>query len=170
MPCNYFNSSDNFCHICGEVTLRSQKMIITPLVKKADQLYFGCEIGDQDKGWVPHKCCKMCARILSKCQYHLPFLWYKGNLAIIYMIARFPLYHLFLEASEVDNNVSKYNSPLSDQFHTEKNIPYRTSETIFSLIQKMMSKGDQYHWIIMMSICQFWHVICTMHPLSRRTE
>ena len=60
------NSTDNFCYICGEVTFSSQKRAITPIIRKAYHLYFGCQIGDQDKSWAPHICCNTCAANLRK--------------------------------------------------------------------------------------------------------
>jgi hypothetical protein len=58
MPRHCVNSADNFCYICGEVTFAGQRKIITAIVKKANYLYFGCKIGDQDKTWAPHICCR----------------------------------------------------------------------------------------------------------------
>ena len=55
------NSVDLFCYVCGEVTLASQRRSITPLIKKAYHLYFGCKLGDQDMKWTPHIVCKSCA-------------------------------------------------------------------------------------------------------------
>lgn len=55
------NSRDTFCYICGEFTIKSQRRIMTGLVKKAYELYFGCKTGDQDKEWAPHICCARCA-------------------------------------------------------------------------------------------------------------
>jgi len=55
------NSADLFCYVCGEVTLTSKRRSITPLIKKAYHLYFGCKLGDQDKKWAPHIVCKSCA-------------------------------------------------------------------------------------------------------------
>ena len=55
------NSADLFPYVCGEVTLASQRSSITPLIKKAYHLYFGCKLGDQDKKWAPHIVCKSCA-------------------------------------------------------------------------------------------------------------
>jgi len=55
-PC--VNSADRFCYVCGEVTLASQRCSITPLIKKAYRLYFGCKLGDQDKKWAQHIVCK----------------------------------------------------------------------------------------------------------------
>ena len=66
MPHNFVNSADNFCYICGEVTFARQRKAITMIVKKVYHLYFGCKIGDQDKSWVPHICCRKCATNLSQ--------------------------------------------------------------------------------------------------------
>jgi len=51
--------------VCGEVTLVSQRCSITPLIKKAYHLYFGCKLGDQGKKWAPHIVCKSCATRLG---------------------------------------------------------------------------------------------------------
>ena len=55
------NSRDTFCYVCGEYTLKSQRKTISPLIRKAYELYFGCKVGDQDKSWAPHICCSSCA-------------------------------------------------------------------------------------------------------------
>ena len=62
----FINSADNVCYICGEVTFAKQRKAITAIVKKAYHLYFGCKIGDQDKSWAPHTCCRNCATYLSQ--------------------------------------------------------------------------------------------------------
>jgi len=49
------NIPDNFCYICGEVTFASRKCLITPNIKKAHFLYFGCKVGDRDTN-VHHTC------------------------------------------------------------------------------------------------------------------
>ncbi|KAJ8888328.1 hypothetical protein PR048_007815 [Dryococelus australis] len=61
MPHFYANSVGKFCYVCGEVTFAGQKHTITPLIRKAYFLYFGCQIGDEDKSWAPHICCNNCA-------------------------------------------------------------------------------------------------------------
>jgi len=66
MPRSCVNSADNFCYICGEVTFARQRKVITTIVKKAYHLYFGCKIGDQDKSWAPHICCRKFATNLSQ--------------------------------------------------------------------------------------------------------
>ena len=65
------NDTDSFCYICGKLTSKTHRVRITPLVKKAYELYFGCKVGDQDKMWAPHICCKICAVSLRG--------WVKGS-------------------------------------------------------------------------------------------
>lgn len=49
-----------FCYICGDYTFVSQKSSMAAVVEKAYHLYFGCEICDQDKEWVPqHLLCHL---------------------------------------------------------------------------------------------------------------
>jgi len=55
-----------FCDVCGEFTVKSQRHSLRPLVKKANELYFGCKIEDQDKSWARRICCGACARKLRK--------------------------------------------------------------------------------------------------------
>jgi hypothetical protein len=43
--------------MCGDYTIKLNQKTITPLIKKAYELYFGCKIGDQDKPWAPHIVC-----------------------------------------------------------------------------------------------------------------
>ncbi len=53
------------------------------MVRKANHLYFGYNIGDQDKKWAPHICCNTCATNLRqwlnrkrKCMpFAVPFTW-----------------------------------------------------------------------------------------------
>ena len=66
MPRKCVNTADAFFDICGHVTFTRQKRPITPSVKKAYHLYFGCKIGDQDKQWAPHICCASCANKLRQ--------------------------------------------------------------------------------------------------------
>ena len=65
MPRTCKNQADNFCYICGEMTLKRCRRRLTPHVKKLYELYFGCKVGDQDKNWAPHACCVRCASSLS---------------------------------------------------------------------------------------------------------
>lgn len=66
------NNPDSFCYICGEFTLKKERRNLTTHVKKLYQLYSGCKVGDQDKSWAPHICCKKCTCYLSR--------WINGTL------------------------------------------------------------------------------------------
>jgi hypothetical protein len=43
----------------------SQTKSTTPIVKKVNELYFGCKVGGQDKSWAPHSYCSRCSRYLD---------------------------------------------------------------------------------------------------------
>lgn len=83
MPRNCVNSANSFCYVCGELTFKSQKRTFTPLVLKAYELYFGIKVGDQDKLWAPHICCKTCVTLLTgwlrgdnrKMPFAVPMVW-----------------------------------------------------------------------------------------------
>ena len=66
MPRVCVNSADNFCYICGEFTISSQKRVLTTRTRKAYHQYFGCKVGDQDKPWAPHICCNSCVTSLNE--------------------------------------------------------------------------------------------------------
>ena len=65
------NKTDNFCYICGEVTVKAHQKPLSSLVKKAYELCFACKVGDQDKSWAPKICCSSCSRISTG--------WLKGT-------------------------------------------------------------------------------------------
>ena len=67
MPRSCVNSADLFSCVCGEVTLASQRRCITPMIKKAYHLYFGCKVVDQEKKWPPQNVCKLCVIRLGGC-------------------------------------------------------------------------------------------------------
>lgn len=46
---------DTFCYVCWE--FKSQRKNFTHLTKKCNELYFGYNVGDQDKSWAPPICC-----------------------------------------------------------------------------------------------------------------
>lgn len=76
MPRKCINHVDNFCYICGELTFKSQRRNLTPLIKKCYQRYFGCQVGDFDKNWAPNTCCVSCVRLLTRWKngtHHMPF-------------------------------------------------------------------------------------------------
>ena len=78
MPRKCVNSSDTFCYICCEVTIKSRSQSFTPLIKKCYAHYFGCKVGDQDTSWDPHFCCVTCARLLAA--------WAKGSGCMLFAI------------------------------------------------------------------------------------
>lgn len=68
-PCA--NNPDHFCYICGKYCPEKQLNNITGFVKQAYKAYFGQQLGQQDKCWVPHKVCKTCVESLR--------YWSKGE-------------------------------------------------------------------------------------------
>ncbi|XP_076804583.1 uncharacterized protein LOC143448650 [Clavelina lepadiformis] len=81
------NDPDRFCYICGKVTLRSRQAKITQFVKKAYYAYFGVKLGDQDKAFAPHICCKACVENLrlwslkkiKSLPFGIPMVWREGK-------------------------------------------------------------------------------------------
>ncbi|KAJ8720958.1 hypothetical protein PYW08_006423 [Mythimna loreyi] len=71
------NSADNFCYICGKVTLTNQRCSITQRLETAYFHYFGIKIKNQDKSWVPQFSCTTCStnliKWLNKKKRSLPF-------------------------------------------------------------------------------------------------
>jgi hypothetical protein len=55
-----------FCYVHGEFTVKAQTKSLMHLVKKAYELHFGCNVGDQDKPWAPHINCGTCASKIRK--------------------------------------------------------------------------------------------------------
>ena len=60
------NEPDSFCYICGCYVIKKLRRNITEFVKNAYRIYFGFDIGNQDKNWVPHKVCHTCVEQLRK--------------------------------------------------------------------------------------------------------
>lgn len=71
MPRRCENKTNLFCYICGLFTTKNQRTEITSIVKRNYYSYFGCKIGDQDKKWAPHQCCKTCSNRLGD--------WFRGK-------------------------------------------------------------------------------------------
>ena len=64
------------------MTFASRKFSITPTIKKAYFLYFGCKVGYQDKKWAPHMCCTTCSSKLNaqvngkrRMPFGVPMVW-----------------------------------------------------------------------------------------------
>jgi hypothetical protein len=51
---------DKFCFVYGQFIVKSQIRSLTKTVQKAYVLYFGCQVGDQDKSWASHVWCVTC--------------------------------------------------------------------------------------------------------------
>ncbi|XP_065681993.1 uncharacterized protein LOC136095388 [Hydra vulgaris] len=47
------NSSDWFCYICGNYTIKKQQRNISDFVEKVYFVYFGIKLGEQNKSWAP---------------------------------------------------------------------------------------------------------------------
>lgn len=82
MPRECVNHPDDFCYVCGEITFKAQRRNITPFLRQCYKLYFGCPLGDQDKGWAPHVMCSTCARLLTgwtegkrHMKFGVPMIW-----------------------------------------------------------------------------------------------
>ena len=65
------NKANSFCYVCGDFTTVAQRRTITSLLRTAYFHYFDCKIGDQDKSWAPHICCKPCYNGLTA--------WFNGK-------------------------------------------------------------------------------------------
>jgi hypothetical protein len=99
------NSPNQFCHVCGSFTPKSQQRVISNEIKKIYHLYFGCRLGDQDKSWAPHIICSACSSglrdWLNKRKKSMPFA--------IPMIWREPKDHL-TDCYFCNVNVSGYSA------------------------------------------------------------
>ena len=75
LVCNMSHSCqhklNSFCHICGEVVLKSQRKPLSKLMRRAYDLYFGSKIRDQDVVSVLRNCCRLCTRTMAG--------WFKGT-------------------------------------------------------------------------------------------
>lgn len=80
MPRVCVNHPDNFCYICGQLTIKSQRRNLTPLVKNCYFNYFGFAVRNLDKTWTPSVCCAQCnimgIKLTSwaKGSRHMPFI------------------------------------------------------------------------------------------------
>ena len=67
------NKANSFCYVCGDFSTVARRRTITSLLRTAYFHYFECKIGDQDKLWAPHICCKPCYNGLTA--------WFNGKKA-----------------------------------------------------------------------------------------
>ena len=84
----YKNDPNSFCYICGKVTMPDQHSKITQLAKSCyHQAYFGIRIGDQDKSFPPHTCCRTFVGSLrnwskdkmKSLPFGVPMVWREGT-------------------------------------------------------------------------------------------
>ena len=95
------NDPGVFCHICGEFTVKHQRMEIDDFVQMAYLANFGLKLGDQDKSWAPHMVCKTCKERLrfwtngerGGLPFGIPMVWREP--LIIVMTATF-VYSMWL--------------------------------------------------------------------------
>ena len=67
------NKANYFCCVRVDFTTVAQRWTITSLLRTANFHYFDCRIGDQEKSWAPHICCKPCYNGLTA--------WFNGKKA-----------------------------------------------------------------------------------------
>ena len=73
--------------ICGKVILPSRQARITRFVKRAYHAYFGLKLGNQDKAFAPHMCCKTCVeglrswsvKNIKSLLFGIPMVWREGK-------------------------------------------------------------------------------------------
>jgi len=76
-------SPDNFCYICGNLTIKKQQRKISTNVVNLYFAYFGTKLGDQDKNWAPHTVCSICLEELRQwsngkkqsLRFGIPMIW-----------------------------------------------------------------------------------------------
>ena len=81
------NSPDRFCYVCGKVTFSDQQYNISPSIKSLYKAYFGITLGDQDKSFAPHICCRTCVVALRRwsegkaksISFGVPMVWREGK-------------------------------------------------------------------------------------------
>lgn len=77
------NDADSFCVVCGEYTFKKFRKVITDFVKTAYFNYFGVNICDEEKPWVPKTACQNCVVSLrqwsngkrSALKFKTPMIW-----------------------------------------------------------------------------------------------
>ena len=89
------NKANPFCYVCGDFTTVAQRSTITFLLRTAYFHYFYCKIGDQDKSWAPHICCKFCYNGLTawfhgkKAAFNFAVRWFGKSCETTQMIVIF---------------------------------------------------------------------------------
>ncbi len=81
------NHPNRFCYICGQVIFKDHESNITDFVKQSYYDYFKIKLGDQDKPFAPHVCCKTCVEGLRRWMngtaislpFGVPMVWREGK-------------------------------------------------------------------------------------------
>lgn len=81
------NDPNKFCYICGKIVFMGQEANITSFVKTCYFAYFGMKLGDQDKDFAPHVCCRTCVEnlrrwskgTLKSLPFGVPMVWREGK-------------------------------------------------------------------------------------------
>ena len=143
-------NANKFYYIWGGVKFARQGNVITAIVRNAYHLYFGCKIGDQDKSWAPHICCRKCATEFRRgwmakscdavcCPYVAQETKKSHNwLLLLYCATCFWRHH---DEKEVDSSVFEY-LPLV-HFHTAKEFPFLNLRWKLPSIQTMRTKASR---------------------------
>lgn len=76
---------NKFCYICGEYIFQENRRLISEDVRSSYFNYFGINLEDEGKSWVPHIVCKMCQAYLlqwfkdkkKRLKFSTPMIWKK---------------------------------------------------------------------------------------------
>ena len=104
------NSVDNVCYISREITFASRMHALSPLLKRAYFLYFGCNLGDTDKNLALYMCCTSClSKINPWGEMHrmLQCSWYGGSQQILLLYGA-SYSEMDYQEEKVDSGVPKY--------------------------------------------------------------
>ena len=80
------NDPNRFFYICGKVTMPDHHSKTTQFAKSCYHAYLGIRIGDQDKSFAPHICCRTCTESLrcwskgktKPLPFGVPMVWREG--------------------------------------------------------------------------------------------
>lgn len=126
------NSPDDFCYVCGEyIKLVEWKKRISKAHERAYLSYFGINITDQTKNWIPHSICRDChlglIRWMNDCdgysglKFSKPMCWHepKNHTTDCY----FCLTRIDADTGTVEYaNVISATKPIANQTVTFKQI------------------------------------------------
>jgi hypothetical protein len=134
-----------FCNVWGEFTPKSQTKSVTPVVKKAYKLYFGCKFCDQGKNWAPRSCCRRCSRYLH--------VWWKPSRCAIsiFIVQETVIKHNQSHNSNIMTTcfrcLSSHLQVNNNEFKTKHHEVYKvynTIKTIETYLNKLMGSHVKY--------------------------